>query len=229
MSKILSVTVLLVVFSLLVLLGFWQLNRAEEKRQILKSIEKKRQQVPILIDSDYKNLVDNIYQIIKLRGRYDSEHQFIYDNQIHEQQAGYYVLTPFYLQNTEHALLVNRGFVSWKGDRSKLANIDVDSNQREIMVEILKPIIRPKLTDDNAMLNYPRLIQTLDIKKIIKTSNIHFLPVIARLKKSEPDGFIRAWKPFYGSVDKHIAYAWQWFLMAAVLGFISVRLYFKSH
>ncbi len=228
MSKILSAIVLLVVFSLLILLGFWQLNRADEKQQILKYIEKKNQQAPILIDGNYENLIDNIYQIIKLRGKYDDKHQFIYDNQTHEQQAGYYVLTPFYLQNTTYVLLVNRGFVSWGNDRSKLANIDIESNKREIIVEILKPIVRIQLTEDDAVFKYPRLIQTLDIKKIIKASNINLLPVVARLIKSEPDGFIRAWQPFYGSVDKHIAYAWQWFLMSVVLGIISIYLYFKS-
>jgi hypothetical protein len=27
-------------------------------------------------------------------------------------------------------------------------------------------------------------------------------------------GFYRQWRPFYGSVDKHLGYALQWFLMA---------------
>ena len=51
--------------------------------------------------------------------------------------------------------------------------------------------------------------------------------MIGQLDKSSKDGFFRQWQPFYGSADKHLGYALQWFLMALALFIIALRLLIK--
>jgi len=52
---------------------------------------------------------------------------------------------------------------------------------------------------------------------------------MVELDKDQPDGFIRNWQPFYGTVDKHIGYAIQWFSMAFVLLLISIFILLKRY
>jgi surfeit locus 1 family protein len=52
--------------------------------------------------------------------------------------------------------------------------------------------------------------------------------MLAQLDVKSDNGFYRQWQPFYGSVDKHLGYALQWFLMAFILSFIAIRLWIKN-
>ena len=228
MSKTLPTLLLLIVFAILVSLGFWQLDRAEEKKQIELLIAQSRQQSPVLINPN-SDLSKKNYYLVRLNGTYDNKHQFIYDNQTHNHRAGYHVLTPFHLSNSSKTLLVNRGFIAWGLDRGLLANVDVSQTIRTISVEIREPKIRPQFSQtDKNVTHYPHLIQALDIKKIVQQSQLNLLPVVGLLQADNSDGFIRVWQAFYGSVDKHIAYAIQWFLMAIVLLILSVYLLRKN-
>jgi surfeit locus 1 family protein len=165
------------------------------------------------------------YQVL-LKGHYDNEKQLIYDNQIVNSNAGYFVLTPFILEN-KTAILVNRGFVPWHGNREKLADISIDEVQTTIQVKLIKPKERIKFEAQNKT-TFPLLVQSLNTERLSKLLNYQLVPMLAQLDVKAKGGFYRKWQPFYGSVDKHLGYAMQWFLMALVLGFIAVRLWIKN-
>jgi surfeit locus 1 family protein len=95
----------------LLLLGFWQLERADEKRAIEHAIVLASLNSAQLVTQTDTLIQKEYYQVL-LEGRYDNDKQFIYDNQIVNGNAGYYVLTPFILDN-KTVILVNRGFVPW--------------------------------------------------------------------------------------------------------------------
>jgi surfeit locus 1 family protein len=55
------------------------------------------------------------------------------------------------------------------------------------------------------------------------SSGLYLKPLFGSEKTIKSNnGFYRQWRPFYGSVDKHLGYALQWFLMALVLSFINL-------
>ena len=87
-------------------LGFWQLDRADEKRAIESAIIVAQSNPAQLVGED-EILAKEHYRVL-LNGYFDTNKQFIYDNQIVKGNAGYYVLTPFVL-NAKTAILVNRG------------------------------------------------------------------------------------------------------------------------
>ena len=211
----------------LVSLGFWQLDRAEQKREIEASITRANTGVIELIKSEQDLLNKEFYEV-RLQGRYLNEAQFIYDNQIVDQISGYYVLTPFILTGQSKAVMVNRGFIPWNGRRDKLADINVDSGQTEIKVQILNPIKRIELKTSELVREFPVIIQAIDFDVIEEISNISFIRIIGQLDASSADGFIRKWEPYTGSIEKHIGYAIQWFLMALVLGLIGIRIVLKQ-
>jgi surfeit locus 1 family protein len=204
--------------------GFWQLDRADEKRAIESAINVAQSNPAQLVEAD-EILAKEHYRVL-LKGYFDTSKQFIYDNQIVKGNAGYYVLTPFVLK-AKTAILVNRGFVPWHGKRGELVNIKIDDQPTTIEVGLIKPKQRIELKQQALSTTFPILIQSLDLNQLSQLSNYQIIPMLAQLDRDADNGFFRKWKPFYGSVDKHLGYALQWFLMALVLSIIAIRLLMK--
>jgi len=208
-------------------LGFWQLDRANEKRAIEASIQKANTGIVELI-TDENRLLEKEYYQVRLKGQYQSNKQFIYDNQIVDQVSGYYVLTPFKLEGQPSTIIINRGFIPWNGDREKLADVSIEKTKSEIKVQISKPIKRIELKSSEIGNNFPVLIQAVDLVKMSELAGIDFSSMVGLLDASMDDGFVRKWEPYTGSIEKHIGYAVQWFLMAIVLGIIGIRIAIKQ-
>ncbi|SSC09687.1 SURF1 family protein [thiotrophic endosymbiont of Bathymodiolus puteoserpentis (Logatchev)] len=209
----------------LLLLGFWQLERADEKRAIEHAIVLASLNSAQLV-TQADTLIQKEYYQVLLEGRYDNDKQFIYDNQIVNGNAGYYVLTPFILDN-KTVILVNRGFVPWYGSREKLVDIAVSEAKVSIQVRLIKPKERIKFKQNNST-TFPMLIQSLNIERLSHLLDYQLIAMLAQLDVKSDNGFYRQWQPFYGSVDKHLGYALQWFLMAFILSFIAIRLWIKN-
>jgi len=223
----LPATLITATFAFLVSLGFWQLDRADEKRGIEASIKKANNgRVELVVEES--SLKNKEYFEVRLQGKYLSDKQFIYDNQIVNQISGYYVLTPYALEGQSKAILINRGFIPWNGRRDKLADIGIGQDAREIKVQISKPIKRMELKPSETGIQFPVLIQSIEIQDMADIARIDFSSVIGLLDPSTSDGFIRKWEPYTGSIEKHIGYAVQWFLMALVLAIIGIRIAIKQ-
>jgi len=223
----LPATLITATFAFLVSLGFWQLDRADEKRGIEASIKKVNNgKVELIVEES--SLKNKEYFEVRLQGKYLSDKQFIYDNQIVNQVSGYYVLTPYALEGQSKAILINRGFIPWNGRRDKLADIVIGQDAREIKVQISKPIKRMELKPSETGIQFPVLIQSIEIQDMADIARIDFSSVIGLLDPSTSDGFIRKWEPYTGSIEKHIGYAVQWFLMALVLAIIGIRIAIKQ-
>ena len=218
---------ILATMAFLVSLGFWQLERADQKRKIEASIQKANTGVVELIVNQ-NELLNKEYYEVRLQGSYIGDKQFIYDNQIVDQASGYYVLTPFVLTGQSNAIMINRGFIPWNGRRDQLDDIAVDSTYREIKIQVSRPIKRIELKTSDISNQFPVLIQAIDFDVIEEISSTSFVDVIGLLDPSSDDGFVRKWEPYTGSIEKHIGYAIQWFLMALVLGIIGIRIGLKQ-
>jgi len=214
-------------FAFLVSLGFWQLDRADEKRGIEASIKQANTgSVELIMEEG--DLLNKEYYEVRLQGKYLSDKQFIYDNQIVNQVSGYYVLTPYALDGQSKAILINRGFIPWNGRRDKLADIFIEQDAREVKVQISKPIKRMELKSTDSGIEFPVLIQSIDLEEMSEIAGVDFSNVIGLLDDNSQDGFVRKWEPYTGSIEKHIGYAIQWFLMALVLAIIGIRIAIKQ-
>ena len=212
---------------LLISLGFWQLDRADEKRAIEDQIASANSgDVEFVTSVEF--LEDKEYYHVRLQGSYIGDKQFIYDNQIVDQISGYYVLTPFILKGASKAVLINRGFIPWSGRRDKLANVDIGEKLTEAKVQISIPIKRMELKVSEITGDFPVLIQALNLDEMSTIASLDFASVIGLLNPESENGFVRQWEPYTGSIERHIGYAIQWFLMAFVLAFIGIRLAIKQ-
>jgi len=213
--------------ALLISLGFWQLDRANEKRAIEDQIANANSFDVELVTS-VEFLKDREYYHVRLQGSYVGDKQFVYDNQIVDQVSGYYVLTPLVLKGDSKAVLINRGFIPWNGRRDKLADIDISEKLTEVKVQISKPVKRMELEASEIAGEFPVLIQALDLDDMSTIAALDFINVVGLLSPESENGFVRQWEPYTGSIERHIGYAVQWFLMALVLAFIGIRLALKQ-
>ena len=213
--------------ALLITLGFWQLDRADEKRAIEDQVANANANIAELI-TDVDLLSEKEYYHVHLQGSYIKDKQFIYDNQIVDQIPGYYVLTPFVLKGNSRAILINRGFIPWNGRRDQIADIDIGAEITEVKVQISKPVKRIELKADQIKPDFPVLIQALDMDEMSAIASLDFASIVGLLSPESENGFVRQWEPYTGSIERHIGYAIQWFLMALVLSIIGVRLALKQ-
>lgn len=204
-------------------LGLWQLRRAGEKRELMAQAEQGRKQIRPLTAVNASRLAR--YQRVSVEGSYEPAHQVLLDNMpsVHG-QPGYRVLTPFKLSD-QSLLLVDRGWVPMGAERRQRPQIAVDAQPRQI-VGMLDELPRPGVRAGNAgiqpdiwpqVLNYPTLQELQGLYGPGLQSRIVLLDAAA------VDGFERAWQINLGfSPERHVAYAVQWFGLAATLLIIFV-------
>ena len=101
-------------------LGFWQLQRGDEKRQLLASFEARRQAEPITLEQ-LEPMRDPAYRRVQLRGHFDTEHSLLLDSRSRDGHAGVELLQPFYDQPSGLWLLLNRGWLPWPDRRTPVS------------------------------------------------------------------------------------------------------------
>ena len=217
----LGLTVYLILVSLLCSLGFWQLNRAEQKKQILQ-----QQQAAIdadSIDLNRQTIVDEEavrYRKVVVKGYYDVAHQFLVDNQIVDGKNGYFVFTPLFVDGADDAVLVNRGWIPLGKDRKDLPNVDFKSNATQIMGRLNHfPSVGIKLKGAEIPTDtWPSVVQVVDANVLSERLGYPIRTYQIELDATAPEGYKREWKinvPI--PPEKHLAYAVQWFALALTL------------
>ena len=221
----------LILLPFLVSLGFWQLDRADQKREIDKGIHEAIAKPALQLNTiDTSKLSTEIYRTVSIKGKYDTEHQFLLDNRTHLGKPGYHVLTPFLFDNNngKQAVLINRGWITYRGTRDNIPSITLGNNEREILGTLKEIGDSIVLNDEVETQSNPKLIQSIQLTELMQDLDYKLLAAIIELSKEDKDGFVREWQPYYGSIDKHNAYALQWFSMAAILLFLFIRLNTKK-
>ena len=79
--------VVLVLLALLLALGGWQLQRADEKSALLASQEARRQ-APAQPIGELERSADPAFQRVLLRGYFDAEHSLLLDNRTRDGRVG---------------------------------------------------------------------------------------------------------------------------------------------
>lgn len=224
----------LLFFCLFVSLGFWQLDRAEQKKVLFADFEK-RQSSPVLeLDNNNINQYekeDLLWRPVEVNGEFLEQYQILLDNQVEAGRAGYFVYTPFKLEQSESVVLINRGWVSTTNDRQSSPELIKTSGTVKIAGVVksepktgllLKDTAPEKVTDSVYRV---QKIYLTELQGLVKTK---LQPYIIRLSSNSEHGYRRQWQPPGSGVSMHLGYAFQWFAFAAVLLVIYLALNFKK-
>ena len=208
----------LIVFGILISLGFWQLDRAQQKRDLLAGYEGDTRDTVVQLEPDLRSVTDLNYQFATALGYYDAEHQFLLDNRTHQGRAGYHVLTPLKLRQSSVAVLVNRGWIPMGASRAELPDTGVSTQRRSVEGRLKQPSVGGLvLGKEQPRQRWPYRIQRVDIERLSAELGYPLLPVILLLDGEQRDGYVRDWNPLQSGPERNVGYAVQWFGLAAAL------------
>lgn len=134
-------------------------------------------------------------------------------------QSGFYVLMPFQLVGVENTVIwVQRGWAPRnREDRLALPPINTPSAALRIEgIGIAQPDRVFELGDGGVGGSGPvRIQQNLDLPKEAERHRWQQIPfVLKQIGDSENDGLMRNWTAAASGVERHYAYAFQWFALA---------------
>ena len=92
-------------------LGTWQSDKAQQKKVLLAIYDAREAESSTWLKPDLVNGEEYRYKKIKVRGHFDVTRQILLDNRVHDSEAGYHVVTPLKIEDSEIYVLVNRGWV----------------------------------------------------------------------------------------------------------------------
>lgn len=212
-------------------LGIWQMGRSSDKRALIDSYEQAPSLPAIGMQQLTGNWLNYRYRRIELYGVFDNAHQLLLENQIHNSQSGYIVLTPFKLRDGSGYVLVNRGWIERSGDNFVLTAIAVAETPRKITGLVNNPPqVGIKLGSlDDTMPGWPKTVPYVENKWLALQMAADIKPWAIMLVDGEDDGFIRQWKPSVRmGPEKHMGYAFQWFSLALALFIIFIVISYKQ-
>ncbi|MEO1080861.1 MAG: SURF1 family protein [Pseudomonadota bacterium] len=208
----------------LVALGFWQLDRAEEKRVLEASYKARALAAAVkLRELDDWSPEALAFRRVALTGHYLPAPQFYLDNRIREGRYGHDVISVFIDESAKLAVLLNRGWVAGDPSRRSLPEIDTPSETLLIEAQVYVSPGDPYVleADEFTALTSPMLVQqnsTPPLRAAVsEATGFEVFPRELRLSPDAVSGFRRDWPVVNLSEEKHRGYALQWFTMAAVL------------
>ncbi|WP_251358833.1 SURF1 family protein [Kangiella sp. TOML190] len=216
--RLIPTLMVLLLLPVLLRLGWWQLDRAQEKRDLTVNLQAKATQEPMgLVQALASSQPDQTPVVIL--GQPLNQFFLVIDNQKQGNRLGYEVLALFQPENYQQPVLVSRGWLPRKDFYQKVPEIP----------EFKDPIIKGSLyfsKGANAVVaanaqweNFDShyLIGQFDmqtVKEKVAQMGYHIAPFVVR-QQAEPDSpFVRYWPLMASPPQKHTAYAVQWFGMA---------------
>lgn len=197
-------------------LGIWQTQRAIEKQQLQQRIDHKAQQQAFHLNQNASNITNRTYQKVTASGHYDKNNEILIDNTVYKGTAGYHVLTPFILDNSNSVVMVNRGWVPVGRDRNILPSIETPEEALNIHGIISPHKSKPPLILGELDMA-ARVWPYYDYEKHMAYTNYNIMPVVILLDDNDKTGYIRDWPKYDAKMGMHIGYAIQWYVFAVIV------------
>ncbi len=133
------ILLIIVVTAACIRLGFWQLERLEQRQAEIQRVEAKLDNPPVKVATTVIAPAF-AYQPAFAVGEFDTQDQILIENQSLDGQPGFHLVTPLRLVRAEGAILVDRGWIPFEdGIEGNLGQFNVSG-----MVEV-KGILIPSV------------------------------------------------------------------------------------
>ncbi|NIB39526.1 SURF1 family protein [Pseudomaricurvus alkylphenolicus] len=205
----------LLLLPILLRLGYWQLQRAAEKQEILEILQQRRSQ-PAIELNQLSSSDDLQHRTVIASGHFDAERYWLIDNRVFQGRVGYEVIAPFYLREGG-TLLVNRGWIKAPQLRSELPELQFPSSNIALQGHLFRSSYNRMINNETADSEWPIRLQQVELELMADQLGQAVLPWELRLFAEDSAALETDWKYVSTSPAKHHGYAVQWFAMASVL------------
>lgn len=216
-----ALLVTLLAIAILVKLGFWQIDRGQEKQAILdQHASGEAQGSQQLTPANLDELSTQPDQPVVFTARFSSDRYFLLDNQMWQGQAGYHVLALARLADAPAVtpqIPVNLGWVPAGYDRSQWPAVELPTDTVKVTGRVRLPAERPFLLSEQEFTSeLPQRVQYPELHKINQQTGLELAPFMVLLDDETPYayGYPRKWDVVTMEPQRHYAYAAQWFGLA---------------
>ena len=200
-----------------VALGFWQLDRFDQKRARSDLVHANVAAEPVAPDAlltvGRPLPQQQQWRRVQARGRYDEAHQLLVRNRPFEGATGYYVLTPL-VTDSGPALLVNRGWVRAGATARTLPQVPAAPTGLVTVIARL----RQSEPSDHKVAPLSGQVRRIDVPAISTTTPYDVYGGYGELVKQRPAPVTSPAalpEPDPG-LGPHLAYAFQWWVFAVI-------------
>lgn len=214
-------------------LGFWQLDRAEEKQVMQTAYQDQIRAAPVDLTQAVKlreRAQGMHWRRCILNGSYDPHRIFLLDNQVYRGAVGYQVFSRFILPDGV-SVLVDRGWVAAPETRSEAPPIGAITRP-STLTGVAKPVpatgieLAPDVPE-NMGGNLFR-VQRIDLAQLAAGIGRPLLPYVVRLDPDTPGALVwNGSEPGFNR-ERHLGYAFQWFALATTVLVIYIVLKLKN-
>jgi surfeit locus 1 family protein len=218
--------------ALTIVLGFWQLGRANSKESLQQRIDDFARQAPIAVGARALDVESLLLRRVEVRGRFEPRHAVFIDNRIYKHQPGYHVLMPLRLAGADTYVLIDRGWVAAGSERNRAPQ--VMTPEGEVVVRGTATPPSERFLELSSKVAEGNVWQNMVLERYRQATRLDVLGIIIQQTEIVPpldDGLIRDWPPVDLKRNTHLAYAVQWFALAAAIFiyYIVVNARGKSH
>jgi surfeit locus 1 family protein len=192
-------------------LGHWQAGRAAEKRAYGAELAKNLHDRPLEIPREPVAAPAYLMKRVAAHGRFVDEHTVYLDNKLRRGRLGYEVVTPLRLDGMH--VLVNRGWV--EAGRTREALPAVPTPRHEVRVEGLALARLPRVLEPGPRAA-GRVRPSLDLAAFETETGLRLQPLVIEQHSPANDGLLREWPRPDTGIEKHEAYALQWYALAGL-------------
>lgn len=221
-------------------LSWWQLSRAEYKQAVADAIKDHPLQQHLSSDEVAagsnghiveEELPNFAFRRVQLAGTFIHDQYFLIKNRRSKGYQGYWVIQPFEEQNRQRIWLINRGWIAAPKSGAKFPDLPATPGLQVNLEGLLWPQTALPLPNLEQATDspWPMILRRHDIMGM-STIQPRSIPWEVRLGPEQPGVLKAADRQFPSDPGKHLAYAFQWFGIAAlvvlgyaVLGFRKAR------
>lgn len=216
---LIATVITVVVILILVKLGFWQLDRAEQKQALFDDYQQHQLQgeaEPLARLANMSPETDR-FRYVSVQGQFQKQPLFFLDNRVENSQVGYHIIGLFTPDvNPEAAVPVNLGWVAAPVSRQDLPDITLPHGQQAITGFIYFPSDN-RFTENTYETQFDNgriRVQAFQPATVAQQRNLALTPYLLLLETPNDMGWQRNWEPQVMTPEKHQGYALQWFSLA---------------
>lgn len=208
-----------IVATMLIALGIslaqWQTRRGDEKMALQAQLESRQSEPAIDLSQLISDPAAIEFRKVRLQGRFLPDWPVYLDNRPHGGIAGFYLLMPFKITASNVYVLVARGwFPRNPADRTQMPLVTTPDGTVEISGIARRDIGHVMQLGALEVPKAGAIVQNLDIAEFAKSSGLQLQPVLVEQVSASDDGLIRDWPHPATGVERHRAYAFQWYALA---------------